>query len=62
MEGTKTERTGGVLVLGLLALTQFLMTLDASVMNVSISALVDDLDTTVTAIQGVITEIGRAHV
>ena len=37
------------------ASTQFLMTLDASVMNVSISALVDDLDTTVTAIQGVIT-------
>jgi EmrB/QacA subfamily drug resistance transporter len=49
------ERTGGVLVLGLLALTQFLMTLDASVMNVSISALVEDLDTSVTAIQGVIT-------
>lgn len=47
--------TGGRLVLGLLALTQFLMTLDASVMNVSISALVEDLDTSVTAIQGVIT-------
>jgi len=46
---------GGRLVLALLGLTQFLMTLDASVMNVSISALVDDLDTTVTAIQGVIT-------
>lgn len=45
----------GRLVLGLLALTQFLMTLDASVMNVSISALVEDLDTTVSAIQGVIT-------
>jgi len=42
-------------VLGLLALTQFLMTVDSSVMNVSIGALVDDLDTTVTAIQGVIT-------
>ena len=42
-------------MLGLLALTQFLMTLDASVMNVSIGSLVDDLDTTVTAIQGVIT-------
>jgi EmrB/QacA subfamily drug resistance transporter len=48
-------RRGGTLVLGLLALTQFLMTLDASVMNVSISALVEDLDTSVTAIQGVIT-------
>jgi MFS family permease len=31
------------------------MTVDASVMNVSISALVEDLDTSVTAIQGVIT-------
>ncbi|HSJ73487.1 MAG TPA: MFS transporter, partial [Miltoncostaeaceae bacterium] len=50
-----TARTGGGLVIGLLALTQFLMTLDASVMNVSISALVEDLDTSVTAIQGVIT-------
>jgi EmrB/QacA subfamily drug resistance transporter len=49
------ERASGGLVLGLLALTQFLMTLDASVMNVSISALVEDLDTSVTAIQGVIT-------
>lgn len=48
-------KTGGRLVLGLLALTQFLMTLDASVMNVSIGALVEDLDTSVTAIQGVIT-------
>ncbi|WP_106976814.1 MFS transporter [Streptomyces sp. NRRL B-24484] len=34
---------------------QFLMVLDASVMNVSISQLVEDFDTEVTAIQGVIT-------
>ncbi|MEZ0285154.1 MAG: MFS transporter [Thermoleophilia bacterium] len=54
-EPTPTSAQGGRLVLGLLALTQFLMTLDASVMNVSISALVEDLDTSVTAIQGVIT-------
>jgi EmrB/QacA subfamily drug resistance transporter len=53
--GEAAGRRGGTLVLGLLALTQFLMTLDASVMNVSISALVEDLDTSVTAIQGVIT-------
>jgi MFS family permease len=38
-----------------LAITQFLMTVDSTVMNVSISALVADLDTTVTAIQAVIT-------
>lgn len=42
-------------MLMLLALAQFLMTVDASVMNVSIGALVDDLDTSVTAIQGVMT-------
>jgi len=52
---TTTAARGARLVLGLLAITQFLMTVDASVMNVSISALVDDLDTSVTAIQGVIT-------
>ena len=45
----------GTGVLGILAVTQFLMTVDATVMNVSIADLVDDLDTTVTAIQGVIT-------
>lgn len=38
-----------------LAMAQFLMVLDSSVMNVSISTLVDDFDTTVTTIQGVIT-------
>jgi EmrB/QacA subfamily drug resistance transporter len=38
-----------------LAATQFLMVLDASVMNVSISQLVADFDTTVSTIQGVIT-------
>ena len=38
-----------------LAIAQFVMVLDQSVMNVSISALVEDFDTTVTTIQGVIT-------
>jgi predicted MFS family arabinose efflux permease len=38
-----------------LAAAQFVMVLDQSVMNVSISALVEDFDTTVTVIQGVIT-------
>ncbi|MDD2858847.1 MAG: MFS transporter [Candidatus Nanopelagicales bacterium] len=38
-----------------LSLAQFVMVLDQSVMNVSISTLVDDFDTTVTTIQGVIT-------
>ncbi|MEV4538694.1 MFS transporter [Asanoa sp. NPDC049518] len=39
----------------MLGLAQFLMVLDTSVMNVSISQLVDDFDTDVTAIQSVIT-------
>ncbi len=38
-----------------LAASQFLMVLDAAVMNVSISQLVADFDTTVTTIQGIIT-------
>jgi len=38
-----------------LAMAQFVMVLDQSVMNVSISALVADFDTTVTTIQSVIT-------
>jgi MFS family permease len=50
-----SSRDAGKAFLGLLALTQFLMTVDASVMNVSIGALVEDFDTTVTVIQGVIT-------
>jgi MFS family permease len=37
------------------AAAQFLMVLDQAVMNVAISQLVEDFDTTVTAIQGVIT-------
>ena len=54
MTRAEASRSAG-LVLPILAVTQFLMTVDASVMNVSISALVDDLDTSVTAIQSVIT-------
>jgi EmrB/QacA subfamily drug resistance transporter len=42
-------------VLAVLAMAQFLMVLDQSVMNVSISQLVADFDTTVTTIQAVIT-------
>ncbi len=42
-------------VLLLLAASQFLMTLDSSVMNVSIKSVADDLGTTVTGIQTAIT-------
>ena len=41
--------------LTILAAAQFVMVLDQAVMNVSISQLVDDFDTSVTAIQAVIT-------
>ena len=50
---TKTSKGGAALVA--LATAQFLMVLDQSVMNVSISQLVKDFDTTVTTIQAVIT-------
>lgn len=49
--GSKSKRP----VLLVLAAAQFLMVLDAAVMNVSISQLVADFDTTVTTIQAVIT-------
>jgi MFS family permease len=41
--------------LAILAAAQFVMVLDSSVMNVSISQIVDDLDTTVTGVQLAIT-------
>jgi EmrB/QacA subfamily drug resistance transporter len=43
------------LPLGILAAAQFVMVLDSSVMNVSISQIVHDLDTTVTGVQLAIT-------
>ena len=50
---TSTSKGGSALVA--LATAQFLMVLDQSVMNVSISQLVSDFHTTVTTIQAVIT-------
>ena len=54
MKDTATTRKGW-LALVALATAQFVMVLDQSVMNVSISALVKDFHTTVTTIQAVIT-------
>ncbi|RKS71037.1 EmrB/QacA subfamily drug resistance transporter [Actinomadura pelletieri DSM 43383] len=51
----RTGTVGGRGPLIALATAQFVMVLDQSVMNVSISTLVDDFDTTVSAIQAVIT-------
>ena len=53
MISDKTSSAGAALIA--LATAQFVMVLDQSVMNVSISHLVADFDTTVTTIQAVIT-------
>ena len=54
--GTSSARAAGAtLVLLTLASGQFLMTLDSSVMNVSIATVAKDVGTTVTGIQGAIT-------
>jgi MFS family permease len=50
-----TRAGGATLVLLTLATGQFLMTLDSSVMNVSIATVAKDVGTTVTGIQGAIT-------
>jgi MFS family permease len=50
-----TARQGTQMVLLTLAAGQFLMTLDSSVMNVSIATVGDDVGTTVTGIQMAIT-------
>jgi EmrB/QacA subfamily drug resistance transporter len=53
---TSSERASGAMVVLLtLAAGQFLMTLDTSVMNVSIATVAKDVGTTVTGIQGAIT-------
>jgi EmrB/QacA subfamily drug resistance transporter len=55
-EAAPSAREGGaMLVLMTLAAGQFLMTLDSSVMNVSIATVAKDVGTTVTGIQGAIT-------
>jgi EmrB/QacA subfamily drug resistance transporter len=52
---TAGRAAGSTLVLLTLASGQFLMTLDSSVMNVSIATVAEDVGTTVTGIQGAIT-------
>ena len=48
-------RSGAGLVLAVLAASQFLMTLDSSVMNVSMASVAGDLGTTISGIQTAIT-------
>ena len=49
------EKTAGWAVLGMLAAAQFIMVLDTTVMNVSISQVAEDLNTTVVGMQTAIT-------
>ena len=54
--GTTTAKSGGgTVVLIVLSLAMFVYVIDTTLMNVSISALVEDLDTTVGAVQAAIT-------
>ena len=55
-------RSAGQIVLLTLAAGQFLMTLDSSVMNVSIATVAKDVGTTIAGIQGAITAYTRRHV
>lgn len=52
---TRVETNAGWGVIGMLAAAQFIMVLDTTVMNVSISQVVEDLDTTVVGLQTAIT-------
>jgi EmrB/QacA subfamily drug resistance transporter len=52
---TSKATTGTGMVLGVLGASQFLMTLDSSVMNVSMASVASDLGTTITGIQTAIT-------
>jgi MFS family permease len=52
---TTAGKSGAGLVLLVLASSQFLMTLDSSVMNVSMAAVAADLGTTISGIQTAIT-------
>jgi MFS family permease len=49
-----SERTGSRLLPLLLAMAMFVLVVDTSLMNVSISAVVDDLGTTVSGVQSAI--------
>ncbi len=54
-EETNAAASGAGIVLGILAAAMFIYVVDTTIMNVSISALVEDLDTTVNGVQTAIT-------
>jgi hypothetical protein len=45
----------------LLAMAMFVLVVDTSLMNVSISAVVEDLDTTVSGVQSAISSVASEH-
>jgi MFS family permease len=55
LPGSTTTGKAGAFVLIVLSLSMFIYVIDTTIMNVSISALVEDLDTTVDAIQAAVT-------
>ena len=56
-----TTQAGSGLVLTVLASSQFLMTLDSSVMNVSMATVAEDVGTSITGIQTAITLYNPGH-
>ena len=55
MQAAEDEKKAGWGVIGMLSAAQFVMVLDTTVMNVSISQIVEDLDTTIQGVQTAIT-------
>src|ERR1700755_1593226 len=53
-EGREPEGSGSRRLMLLLAMAMFVLVVDTSLMNVSISSVVTDLDTTVSGVQGAI--------
>ena len=54
VDGPNAEATGGTRLAVLLSMAMFVLVVDTSLMNVSISAVVEDLDTTVSSVQSAI--------
>ena len=55
MAATPKEKQASWAVIGMLAAAQFIMVLDTTVMNVSITQIVQDLNTTIVGMQTAIT-------
>ena len=56
LQTSETSSAGGYVVLAVLSAAMFVYVIDTTLMNVSISALVEDLNTTVGEVQTAITQ------